>query len=410
MNINDLIYKINNSDNDKKINLIQKLISRVIIDSFSQNKIYGYILMNLKRTGDSNLKSSFALEWEENSLIIGFNPQLFSKSIKSEIDIIAILQHLALHIIWLHPVRYNGKDNIENIASDISVNQYIDDVPKNAWTIEKITYFYQTKMPKFKDSSEYIKLLNTFMIKQKSESDSNNMKLMDDHKKFHKSDSGQSPKYKKIKEIIKQSVKNIDNRKRGKLPNPIKKQIEKITSKPVNLNKYLQMGISNIPYSKKDTINRFNRRQAYRMEIPGKMSNTIVPINIFIDHSGSISNDNLQNALSKIINISKHYPSKITIYPFDTKVYLNQSYVLNSTNDIKFIRNANGGTSYQSIFDFIAKYHLKDGLALIFTDGIGEEDVNNYGFDNVLWLLEGSSDNLSVNKHIGKIININKIK
>lgn len=411
MNINNLISAINKTSSDNQDLLIRKAISQNIIYGLSHGELYGYLLINLDRVCDYNINSTFALKWEKDNLLLTYNPKQFVNNIKSNNDLAANLEHLSMHIIWLHPIRYNNPNKVESIAADISVNQYIKFLPKNAFTIEKISYFYNIKLPKFKDSNEYVNLLKQFISKSKSCKNiiNSDMQLMDDHKHFKKINVSGGTKYSKIRNLIKHTVSKMGNKNRGKLPNEVNEQLDRINNRQINWRKYIQKGVSKIPFDESISIKRFNRRQSYRMELPGKISSTLKSIIIFVDNSGSISNNYLNLAISQISDIFRLYPIDIIIYPFDAKIHEQNAYRVKSSQKIQYERVSNGGTSYQSIFDFIHVKHLENNFCIIFTDGLGEKNVNNYGFNNVLWVLEDSSNNLSINKKIGNIIRITNI-
>ncbi|WP_105955996.1 VWA-like domain-containing protein [Apilactobacillus quenuiae] len=411
MNINNLISNIYNASSSKKSELIKKVISQNIINGLSNGEIYGYLLINLNRVCNYNINSAFALKWEQDNLLLAYNPNKFVNNIKSNNDLTANLEHLSMHIIWLHPIRYNNPNKLESIATDISVNQYVKHLPHNAFTIDKLSYLYNIKLPNFKDSNEYIKLLSQFFAKNNDDKNFNdsNMQLMDDHKAFKKATSKSDSKYSKLRNLIKHTVDNMGNKNRGRLPNSVNQQLDRIINKQINWRKYIQKGISKIPFSKSHSIKRFNRRQSYRMELPGKISSTLRSIIIFVDNSGSVSNNDLTSAIRQISNIFRAYPLDIIIYPFDSKVHERDAYRVNSAQNLRYKRVANGGTSYQAIFEFIHNNHLGNNFCIIFTDGLGEKIVNNHGFNNVLWVLEKDSDNLSINKKIGNVIKISNI-
>ncbi|WP_054726021.1 DUF2201 family putative metallopeptidase [Paucilactobacillus hokkaidonensis] len=55
-------------------------------------------------------------------------------------ELIALLKHEVLHVVWQHPLRYQGSINQNNVAlaTDVSVNQYLAEVPRGTVTLKDL--------------------------------------------------------------------------------------------------------------------------------------------------------------------------------------------------------------------------------------------------------------------------------
>jgi len=169
-------------------------------------------------------------------------------------------------------------------------------------------------------------------------------------------------------------------------------------------------GLGQMPSGKRPSRARFNRRQPARMELPGQISDTRLAVQVYVDNSGSISDNTLQYLLSQVATLTQAVTATITVKAFDAIVQPGQTYQANLPQQIRFVRHGGGGTVYQSIFDDLARAHLtnRTTLALILTDGRGERTIDDHGFTNVIWLLAHQRDHLSVQPAIGQVVTLRK--
>jgi len=189
-----------------------------------------------------------------------------------------------------------------------------------------------------------------------------------------------------IQEIVRDSVKNFKHR-RGNLPGHIKDLIDSALNPPqVPYYQLIKKLIKGSRYSKfKRSLTRINRKRTYAFVIngnnlpkispfPGKTRDFTFKIVILIDTSGSMSIEDIKEALSSCKNIiERDRHCQITILENDTK--LTKEYTVKRINDIDFEITGRGGTHLQE--GLLRAREINPDVTLAFTDGYCE-DVNAY--------------------------------
>ena len=62
------------------------------------------MLLQLPRENDLQLPAMMGLRWEDNRLVLVINPEKLANVRNDELQ--SLLEHEALHLIWMHPLRY----------------------------------------------------------------------------------------------------------------------------------------------------------------------------------------------------------------------------------------------------------------------------------------------------------------
>ncbi|AYF92629.1 VWA-like domain-containing protein [Apilactobacillus bombintestini] len=411
MDINAQLKEINSNENGATDTQMDNLVSAGILYLLNHDSLYGNILVNLNRKIDNNISSVLALKWFNNQLVLLMNPFKIRDFIATQQDLIDILQHICIHIIWLHPLRYKQPNNLADIAMDISVNQYVPHVYSQSWTLDKLSFNWNLELPKKKDSKDYLRLLSKFMPDKdkngKGPLDNDEYKLVDDHKFLRDEDGSAIDKRDYLSKLINKAKQNTHNDNRGTMSHDVELQVKRDTLHKVSLKQIVGMA-KRLSNKTKSSFARFNRRQPYRMELPGKISAHKTTINVFLDSSGSINNEQFSKMTAWIYELSNKNNMEIYLYPFDAEVKDQKKQRLTKNSEINN-RVANGGTSYQAVFNFIAENQMRNNLNIILTDGKGETTLNNLRIKNVLWILIHLDDSLSVNNSVGKIIYLESI-
>ncbi|GLB46827.1 hypothetical protein WR164_08060 [Philodulcilactobacillus myokoensis] len=385
---------------------IDNVLGSAIVSLLKSNQFYGNILVRINRIEDDKLKQPLGLTWHRHQIYLLYSESMISKIGDSE-ALITMLKHVALHIIWLHPAIYYKNDLATQMGTDISVNQYLDQVPQHAFTLKNVNSYFNIKLNKNKKSKYYIKNIRKIIKKETKKPNKNSKKqTLDDHKQWGRS-SGltKSEKANQLKKLINKSWKNTNTKNRGNIPGDVKNQLKRISIRhPIDWKKYIQIGLGNISFDKIDSRARFNRRQAWRMDLMGQISNNMYPVNIFVDNSGSMGDLEISYLLSEMEDFLNHFPTLISLYSFDTEIHRLKS----NNKHIDFKRIGGGGTRFQSIFDYINNHKNAFGnsLVIILTDGYGEHELKYYHNNNILWILTSDIKHFSVNHPCGKIITL----
>lgn len=410
---------------------MKELIAKFVLkDSF-----WGYVFSRIRRRPSSTLPSIMGVIPElDGTISLLYRPELLQKTEDSQILI--ILEHEGMHLLNKHIPRLlrilsietneeqkNIKARIWNYAADCTVNSQAKIlkpiiVAGEPWDVclpakydlpdGKITeYYYYELLKKYKDMKE--KFGN---------------KGCNDHEGWKNGIQGSSDLdslAKKIdntiKNIIKDTVK-VFEKKRGTLPGHIAQLIEDALSPPkvpyYQLIRNIVRGTRFTKYLRSPT--RINRKRTYSFLLkdlnlpqispfPGKKRDTTFFIVILIDTSGSVSTEEIKEALSGIKNIiEKDRHCKTIVLEVDTEV--RKEYECKRVKDIEFKITGRGGTTLTP--GLTRARDLGCDICLAFTDG-GTESINivprKYLPKKILWVISsgGSIEQLDRTGYIVRL-------
>jgi len=413
----------------------QMMVDRAVIELLAADQFYGEVLTRLPRTS-VEMKSAFALTWQANRLILQFSPLAIAQTFPRFDQLQAGLKHVALHVIWQHPLRYRQQvatqQQLVTLATDLSVNQYVTGLPAGVTSLRTVQALVKPQLPIKADSGVYLNLLLQAQQRnqqtgeqpqppssqkkspQPSTGHKSASKLIDDPASWQATASQLSnPNLasSRLQQLTHDAWTATQEAGRGLVAGEVAASL-KVTHQPAAFawRRLIVKGLGQMLSGKRPSRARFNRRQPARMELPGQISDTRLAVQVYVDNSGSISDDTLQYLLSQVATLTQAVTATITVKAFDAIVQPGQTYQANLPQQIRFVRHGGGGTVYQSIFDNLAQAHLtnRTTLALILTDGRGERTIDDHGFTNVIWLLAHQTDHLSVQPAIGKVVTLRK--
>ncbi|CAI2673864.1 hypothetical protein AKUA1404_07240 [Apilactobacillus kunkeei] len=400
----DLIHKDSNQNNPTGVDGI---IAKGILSLIRNKSFYGEILLHLNRNTDNTIDSFLALKWLNNQLELAYNPIHLKEDVADSNDLIAILEHLAMHIVWLHPLRYVNHSLLNDVASDVAVNQYVSDVYSKGWTLDEINYQYNLDMKPNLDSSQYAKQLYDLFSQDKQDGvgklDNDNLRIVDDHRYFDDEGNISNQDYEQRKESIDRLLRDVYSQYRGDLSMAVDKQIKSVVMPRINLQQIVRRITGNKSNRSKKTYNRFNRRQPYRMDIAGSIRRQSEHVNVFIDSSGSISDDQYANMVSVVKSIQSMPNIEVNCYTFDADVHAISNSLLSNQ------RLLQGGTKYQSIVDYVNEHKLSKQGCIVFTDGKGEEYLNHQNL-HIAWVLLDYENKLSVHNQKDNVLYLDQIR
>lgn len=408
MTLNSDIYDLINTNSQQNSRTeVDGIIAKGILSLIRNKSFYGEILLHLNRDADDTIDSFLALKWNDNQLELAYNPIHLNDDISDANDMIAILEHLAMHIVWLHPLRYVNHSLLNDVASDIAVNQYVSDVYSKGWTLDKVNFQYSLDMKPNLDSSQYAKQLYDLFSLDKQEGvgklDNDNLRIVDDHRYFDDEGNISNQDYDQRKEIIDRLLRDAYSQYRGELSMAVEKQIKSVVMPRINLRQIVSRITGNRSNRPKKTYNRFNRRQPYRMDIAGSIRRQSEHVNVFIDSSGSISDDQYANMVGVVEAIQSMPNIEVNCYTFDAEVHAISDSLLSNK------RLLQGGTKYQSIVDYVNEHKLAKQGCIVFTDGMGEEYLNQSNL-NITWVLLDYYDDLSVRNLKANVLYLDQIR
>lgn len=414
-------------------NQVDQILSGAVIELLQTKRLFGEVLIQIARQYDNRLDGAMGFKWQLTKLNLVINPLKLVEAVTYWHELLALLQHEVLHVVWQHPLRYQTSKHQTNItlATDVAVNQYLEEVPRGTVTLADLAKLLDQRLPALADSSSYLQIIQKNKIKgqtgQQAQSNQidtrqqfNSEKRSNGEQKAGKLDThagwdsetkveSLSQQTAELKQILAQAWSQTPTRDRGLLPGKLKQQLEHI-DQPASFNwkQLIKQAVGSLPQGKKSSYSRFNRRQPLRMDLPGQVTNLVTKIDIFVDNSGSMGDNEIAYLLTQIKEIVMTTETLTTVYSFDAVVHAADAYELRNQSQIQFKRIGGGGTRFQSIFAYLQAQHAtnNDTLAIILTDGWGETKINSYHFSNVLWVLTSPVSQFSVENSCGKIATV----
>lgn len=393
-----------------------KLIDKVNLSLMEEkDNFYGYFLFQMGREIRFDISSPTAVNFKGAKYVIYFNPIIFLQLNIKQME--STIKHEIHHILSLHLIRakeLKGKFSTLaiNLAMDIVVNQYLNNLPPYAITLKGINLKYELNLEPYNTFEYYAENIQN-MLNVLEESDEGEL---DDS---WEDNSGYNPEkthdiwdeYEELDEkMLKEfTEKFVSNAEKGKLPIYLEGMISALKNSKGELpwNLYLKKLMGTVESNKKKTITRRNRRQPNRLDLRGELRNHKAEIAVAIDISGSISDEEFKQAVKEVLAIVKNYNHEITIIECDNEV--KRAYKVKSIRDIKERCSTGGGTKFTPAIEYANNKNIN--LLIYFTDGKGEEKLGVIprGY-RTLWVISGRGDTISLKEPYGAVKKLSKVE
>ncbi len=404
--VKDCIELNTKSDFDKKfLSLIEVLVIEMMEN---EDAFFGSFMVQTKRNVD------FSIEWPivtipvADGFKMSFNPKSFLSYNKNEMK--ALIKHEIYHIMFNHYERERGLrqryDKLAvNIALDISINQFIKNIPMEYTRIHNINMKYNLELKENMSCEYYAEILHK-AINDKKEPlkidtrDKSDINIKNAHDLWWQSSISQ--------EMSRNLAKTVaTNSYNGKAPDEIGKIILGYEEKAeISWQKLLKKMIPSLRAGTRSTITRRNRRQPERLDLKGELPNNIPEILVAIDISASMTDDEINKIMIEILEISKSRGNVITVIECDDEI--RRIYKIKSIKDIKKRKRNNGSTKFSPVFKYIKANNMRNVILIYFTDGVGEKELEVRPINkNNIWVLTGKEE-LSLSKPYGTIKRISK--
>ena len=176
----------------------------------------------------------------------------------------------------------------------------------------------------------------------------------------------------------------------------------------IPISRVITQGAGKLRYGIRKTYHKPSHLQSNRVDIrKGKTKIVNKNLHVFVDCSGSMSDDDINWALAEIALVARRTKTKVTVIPFDAEVYVDAATTISRHGKFDFTPTGRGGTLVQPCFDYLKEIHATSNAsnaAIILTDGYVEDHVDTYGLHNVVWILVNSdTDTLAVEDPIGSV-------
>lgn len=322
---------------------------------------------------------------------------------------IGIILHELLHILWLHPIRWNMiTDNkyqmVYNVIADCRINEEllrksnlklegavypnnIVDILQKIGFREKKGYDMENEIAKIvsEDTEKYSSDEAYNYVKNFIEYDETKVEIVimprgsGDLTKPQEGGKELTPKQveeleKRIKSDIIQGI--IEEKIRGTGKGNYSNSFEELLAKhEVNWKIIVKNHIRAILRGKR-TWNKLHKKSflEYGNIIPGFKKKEKIIIAVGIDVSGSIDDNEYKKFCGELLTVCKDYRAQLKVAQFDDGIQ--NEFEIKTKKDLGLFkkRNGYGGTSFRHFLDKYGEEKLK----VIFTDGYGDQNNDNF--------------------------------
>ena len=388
--------------------LVDKVNLGLMADSAN---FYGYFLFQMSREIRFDISSPTAVNFKGSNYVIHFNPVIFLTLTLKQME--TTIKHEILHICSLHLIRAKEwKASYHkaalNMAMDIVVNAYLDYLPPYATTLESVNTAYSLKLLPFEPFEYYLEKLQTAIDLLEEDDDG----AEDDRSKDETLQTNFQPEtthdlWEDSSDMDEQTLKEFTEKfiaaaQKGSIPYYLGSMIAALKNTQAELpwNVYLKNIMGTVESARKKTITRRNRRQPERLDLRGELRGHKAKIVVALDISGSITDEEFNQAVKEVFSIVKNYRHEITIVECDSEI--RRAYPVRSAKDVKERLNIRGGTRFTPVFEYANTQRIN--LLVYFTDGKGEEQLQATprGY-KTLWIISGRGDRLSLAEAYGAV-------
>jgi predicted metal-dependent peptidase len=354
-----------------------KKIEKSIRALLESKPFYAYFFLDSKVEYDKyNVATAGAVMTARGPLLI-FNSTFMESLTHTEVS--AVIEHEVLHLLFDHVSAHKAdatlNKKIANVAMDASINQFIENLPKECISVEKLNTELDLQMELGQTWEYYYAKL---MQKQ---DEMGGKDSFDDHEL----ETGEEAASGEQKAALRSTVDRALKAAKGNAPSVVLKvfdslkDVSKVPWQQV-LSNFIARSTSS---TNKNTRKKINRR--FGLEQPGKKKKRELVLGVCVDSSGSVSDESFQSFLAEVSRISQI--CSIT-YIIDADCAVQNVEVVKKGKPIKRERRGGGGTAYQPAIDECMKRNC-DAI-LYFGDFDCADTPTNPGIP-FLWVGVGES-------------------
>ena len=378
--------------NRRFFDIVEKVILYLLQ---GQDAFFGQFMLSIKREIRFDIKVPIATIPKRDGFNMYFNPFFFLNCTKREMA--ALLKHEIYHIMNLHFEREKQLKNrfskeAVGVALDISINQYIKDLPGYSRKLESINMEHNLNLAENRSVEEYAEEIYKSIksrIKKDKFNENGNEEFLLEMDKAHEIWDEIDIDEETINSLTKKTAISAYNKN---TPEGLEKIILAYDEKPeISWELVLKNAIPAMKSGYKKTIVRRNRRQPERFDLRGTLPKNEAEVVVAIDISASMKDDEMKKILIEILSITHASKNKVTVIECDNEI--RKVYKLRSEKDIQKRCRENGSTLFSPVFKYIRDKNLKNCILVYFTDGVGEKELEIKPFNKkTLWVICGDDE------------------
>lgn len=382
------------------------LVEDVILSLLQgEDAFFGQFMLRIKRDIRVDISYPIATIPKRDGFNMYFNPFMFLNCDKKEMA--ALFKHEIYHIMNSHFEREkNMKNSISkeaiSVALDISINQYIKNLPGWSKRIDGVNMEYNIMLNENRSAEEYGEEIYKSIksrIKEPKISKDDDVKYDIDLDKAHDLWEEIDLSEEDIKSLTKKTALSAYDKT---TPEGLEKIILSYGQKAeIPWQVILKNILPTVKSGYKKTIMRRNRRQPERLDLRGRLPKNETELIVAIDISASMKEEDLRKILIEILDITANSKNKVTIIECDDEI--RNIYKLTNKNDIRKRSRDNGATKFTPVFKYIAENNLRNVVLIYFTDGVGEKELEIKPINRkTLWVICGHEE-LSLRNPYGQV-------
>ena len=402
------------------------LLGDIVFSMLNKNdNFFGSFMVQVDRSLDASLPTGAGIRLNLSGIQFVFNPSMMAdltiKQAKAEI------KHQIYHLINGHITRKKDlrgvyENRILNLAADIAIDQYIDDLPPWEPTLLSVSEAVGRRLPEGLSMEAYAELIKKALEQPKEDAsqdeedekespaysedeppesenkDGETDESAEDEDKAAKHDENRCHEIWEMSEEAVMEAQDdlirgiVQKSMRGEIPDGLEEAVDRLIQSPeLPWQKILRNLAGTIPAPYRKTVTRKNRRQPDRLDLRGSLPRYETQLVVAVDTSGSMDSVDLRKAVNEIFEMLKNTRHKVTIIECDAK--LQRAYELERPSDMKTVFKGRGGTKFSPVFKYIREHDLRNALLVYFTDGGGEEVLEEKPVNkNTLWVLTGKKE------------------
>ena len=278
-------------------------------------------------------------------------------------ELYGVIQHEIEHIVRCHCKRIGNRNAVKyNIAADMAVNGKQTD-PRIGYVNSQGERILPNKGEMVWIPDQWDSNLTTEQYYELIDDQIPDDLILDDHDIWQQSDASED----EIRQVVKNLVNDATERSQGCIPNHLEGAINNLNKPIVRWRELLRQYIGNCVGNKRSTYSRRNRMNR-SFGIKGISRHATSEINIILDVSGSIKDDELQQFFTEIEAIS--YKSRIWLLQWDDRF---RGYDKYRRGDWKKVTvKGRGNTDMAAPIEWLCENKLVKNVQIMLTDGYCE--------------------------------------
>jgi predicted metal-dependent peptidase len=387
-------------DNSDVGNLLYDLVDSFDIDPhiialMFNEPFYAGVLRGVTKTCTKSIPTAGVL-CKDGDLKMWYNPGFLASL--TDLQVRGLLKHEAMHLALMHTTtRRLEPHNVHNWAADLAINSHIPEIelpeggliPGKAFKpltdeqkekmdedaiarFERMSQFIED-LPKGLSTEEYFaRLMQDEQMKedmqQQEGEGGEGQPGMDDHDGWDSlTEEEKELAAAKVKQAVAEAAKACDKKGQwGSVSADTQAEIRRLISSEIPWQAVLKKFVGFTKRSSRSTSwNKINKKNP--MLMPGARKKTEASIAVYIDQSGSVSNEELELLFGELQHLAKRV--EFTTFHFDTEVDEESETVWKKGQYTAPHRTRAGGTCFRCVHNHVhANKRRFDGY-LVLTDG-----------------------------------------